>query len=401
MSDRRPATATVCIDCRYIGPRPSGIAEVVRGLIDHVPALAPDLRFRLLRHPAHPGRLSDAPNVVEQVVAHAANGPATMWWLPRATDLAGVDLFHATFNTMPAALPMPSVVTIHDIMRLTNPGWCRTGVRGALERAFYGHGLRRAIRSADAIAAISGATARAIAAYHPPAADRTAVTLSGVSSRFAPVARDPARLAALGLAAERPFVLTVGQDAPYKNHRGALRAFALAFRDEPATDLVIVQRRGKGSETLTRLARDLGIGGRVRFLPAVDSDALVMLYGAARVLLHPSFAEGFGNPVAEAMACGCPVVTSATSAMPEVAGGAALLADPGDPASIARQLVAVSRNPAQADRMRAAGLARAGMLRWRDFARANLSIYRRLLARRPARHFDQRFSDDRSVNARI
>ncbi|WP_315759797.1 glycosyltransferase family 1 protein [Sphingomonas sp. Y38-1Y] len=371
---------TVCIDCRYIGPRPSGIAEVVRGLIDHLPALAPDLHFRLLRHPAHPGALSRAPNVSEQVVAAAANGPATMWWLPRAADLSGVDLFHATFNTMPAGLGMPCVVTVHDIMRLTHPAWCRPGVRGGVERAFYGHGLRRAIRSADAIAAVSAATAAAIASYHSPAAARTAVTLSGVSDRFRPQPPEPERIATLGLSPWRPFVLTVGQHAPYKNQGAALRAFALAFADDPGIDLVLVQRQGAGTRPLERLARSLGIRDRVRFLPTVDADDLVALYGAARVLLHPSFAEGFGNPVAEAMACGCPVVTSTTSAMPEVAGGAALLADPHDPAAIARQLLAAVRDPVQAAAMREAGLVRARALRWRDFAAANLAIYRRVLS---------------------
>lgn len=383
---------TVCIDCRYIGPRPSGIGEVVRGLIDHLPSLAPDLHFRLLRHPAHSGALSDAANVTEQVVRHAANGPATMWWLPRIVDLRGIDLFHATFNTMPAGLSMPCVVTIHDMMRLTHPGWCRTGVRGAVERAFYGHGLSRAIRSADAIAAVSGATADAIAAYHLPAAGRTAVTLSGVSPRFGPGAVPPERLAAMGLPPGRPFVLTVGQNAPYKNQAGAVRAFALAYADDPAFELVIVQRQGAGSRALARLARTLGIGDRVRFLPAVDGDALVALYRAARVLLHPSFAEGFGNPVAEAMACGCPVVTSTTSAMPEVAGGAARLADPHDPTAIARQLLAVTRDPAEAVRLCAAGLARARALTWRYFAVANLAIYRHVLAREPLQHFRQGFA---------
>ena len=378
---------TICIDCRYIGPRPSGIAEVVRGLIDHVPALAPDLRFLLLRHPAHRGRLSDAPNVVEQRVWQAANGPATMWWLPEVVDLSQVDLFHATFNIMPAGLPMPCLVTIHDIMRLTHPAWCRTGLRGEVERLFYGHGLRRAIRTADAIAAISTATATQLAAYDPDVAARTTVTLSGVSDHFRPVAPDAAALAALGLTPGRPFVLTVGQDAPYKNHEGAMRGFAAAFADDRGIDLVMVQRRGAGRVRLESLARALGIDERVHFLPVVGSDALVTLYGAARVLLHPSFAEGFGNPVAEAMASGCPVVTSMTSSMPEVAGGAALLADPHDIGSIADRLLAVVHSPARAERMRAAGLTRARALRWRNFAAANLTLYRQLLADAPVRRF--------------
>lgn len=378
-------TSTICIDCRYVGPKPSGIAEVVRGLIDHVPALAPDLRFLLLRHPAHRGRLSDAPNVAEQVVPSAANGPATMWWLPRVADLSGVDLFHATFNIMPAGLTMPCLVTIHDIMRLTHPDWCRTGARGEVERLFYGHGLHRAIRSADAIAAISSATADAIAAYHPPAADRIQVTLSGVSHHFSPRPADPAKLAALGLSPGRRFVLTVGQDAPYKNHEGAMRAFAAAFADDPSIDFVLVQRSSTREDRLSRLARSLGLSSRVHVLRAIDGDELVTLYSAACLLLHPSLAEGFGNPVVEAMACGCPVVTSAVSSMPEVAGGAALLVDPHHVASIAGGILEVVRSPRRAESMRNAGLQRARQMQWRSFAEANLAIYRRTLGRRPAR----------------
>lgn len=379
MTGRTRPVPTICIDCRYIGPRPSGIAEVVRGLIDHLPAMAPDLSFRLLRHPAHDGRLTEADNVVEQVVPQAANGPATMWWLPEVVDLAGVDLFHATFNIMPAGLSMPCVVTIHDIMRLTHPELCRTGLRGEVERRFYGHGLRRAIRSAEAIAAISSATADAIAAYHPEATARTHVTRSGVSEQFRPRRADHTALSALGIAPGRPFVLTVGQDAPYKNHEGALRSFALAFAHRPDMELVMV-RRGSGHDSrLAGLARSLGIDSRVRFLRTVSTDELVSLYGAASTLLHPSFAEGFGNPVVEAMACGCPVVTSSVSSMPEIAGGAALLADPNDIGAIANCLNRIAGSAVLARRMRAAGFIRARSMRWRDFAAANLSIYRRIL----------------------
>ncbi|WP_239806868.1 glycosyltransferase family 4 protein [Croceicoccus hydrothermalis] len=373
----------ICIDCRYIGPRPSGIAEVVRGLIDHLPALAPDLRFLLLKNAEHHGRLSEAPNTRERVVHRPANGPVTMWWLPRVADLSGVDLFHATFNIMPARLPMPSVVTVHDIMRLTHPAWCRTGPAGVVERAFYGHGLRRAIRHAAGIAAISAATAHEIAVWDPSAAARTAVTLSGVADRFRPLPRETAHatLAARGIAGGGPFVLTVGQDAPYKNHDGALRAFAEAFPGNSDVEHILVQRQGLGRNRLQNLAAALGVGERVRFLGTVDDDALVSLYNAASVLLHPSFAEGFGNPVAEAMACGCPVVTSDVSAMPEVAGGAALLADPHDTGAIAVRLRQVMGSPSLAARMRDAGLARTRGMRWRDFAAANLALYRQTLAR--------------------
>ncbi len=371
---------TVCIDCRYIGPRPSGIAEVVRGLIDFLPGMARDLRFVLLRNPACETRLSLADNVIERDVRAPANGPGTMWGLSRLVDFEGIDLFHATFNIMPAGLPVPCVTTIHDIMWLTNPNWCRAGPRGIIERAFYGHGIRRALRSSRVIATVSRASADAIATYAPSAAARTHVTLSGVSPRFRPIVADTGEMEALGVVPDRPFILTVGQYAPYKNHEGALRGFALAFGDRPDIDLVLVQRTGKATHRLLELARLLGVEKRVRLVPTISEHALLSLYAKAKALLHPSFCEGFGNPVAEAMACGCPVITSDRSAMPEVTAGAALLADPYDPASIARHLIDIVGDAKMAERLRQAGLARAAQLCWATFAQANLAIYRDILA---------------------
>ena len=94
----------ICIDCRYISPRPSGIGKVQQALVDHLPELAPELELLLLKRSDAPQVLSLAGNVREVVVPAAANSPATMWWLPRIAPLSGVDLFHATFNIMPAGL---------------------------------------------------------------------------------------------------------------------------------------------------------------------------------------------------------------------------------------------------------------------------------------------------------
>lgn len=375
----RGARQRVCLDCRYIGPQPSGIGEVVQALVDHLPGMAPDLDFLLLRHPAAPAPLSPAANVIERVVPQAANGPATMWWLPRIVDLAGVDLFHAPANIMPGGLAMPCVTTVHDVMWLTAPELCSNRLKGRVDRLFYGHGIRRALSRADAIATVSAATRGEIARIAPAAAARSVVTLSGVSSDFRPGPGEP-DWPALGLPRLGRFVLTVGQHAPYKNHEGALAGFARAFAARPGIDLVFVQRQGRGAARLAAQARRLGIADRVHFAQGVGRAALIALYGQAEALLHPSLCEGFGNPLAEAMACGCPVVTSALSAMPEVVGGAALLVDPADPAAIAAALVAIVDDPAHAEALRAKGLARAAQLSWRAFAAANLAIYRKVLA---------------------
>lgn len=372
--------AHIALDCRYIGPRPSGIAEVVDALVRHLPQLAPDLQFTFLRNPLRTQPLSQAANVREVVVRSPANGPVSLLHLPLAVNLAGVDLFHAPANILPGGLKMPAITTVHDVMWMTHPQWCNPKPWGRIERHFYGHGIARALARSALVATVSEASRAAICAVAPTAAARVIVTRSGVAEDFHPVPRDDAALTAVGVPPGRRYCLVVGQGAPYKNHEGAMRAFAMAFAGGAEVDLVMVRRRGEAGSAIERLARELGLGGRVHFLPVVNRAALVQLYSAAEALLHPSLIEGFGNPLAEAMACGCPVITSNCSAMPEVTGGAALLADPHDPGAIAAALQQVADNTALAAGLRQRGLARAAQLDWRDFAEANLALYRRVIA---------------------
>ena len=371
---------TICIDCRYLSDRPSGIGEVTRALVDHAPLLAPQYKFLLIRNAARTRALSAANNVTEIALKTPANGPGTLWFLPFLVDLRNVDLFHAPFNILPRGLNMKTLATVHDIMWLTHPKWCNPNAYGMIERRFYRQGINRALGEASAIATVSEATKEAIVEHRPDAADRMHVTMSGVSERFRRVQIDEAALRRIGLAPGQQFILTAGQNAPYKNHRGAVEGFAKAFADRPDIALVMVQRRGSGAGELSSLARKLGIEDRVHFTGTVGFDTLLQLYSGALALLHPSLCEGFGNPVAEAMACGCPVITSNMSAMPEVAGGAALLVDPRDSNDIARNLRRVAQDGELATTMRERGLQRAEELSWESFARKNVEIYTKLLA---------------------
>lgn len=372
------AMTTVCLDCRYISNRPSGIGTVVQALVDFLPSLAPDWKFRFLRNPLAPQPLSQAANVTEVEVPAATNGPASLWFLPWLVDFDGVDLFHAPSNILPRGLRSKRVTTIHDTMWLTAPQLCNAGLWGQVERRFYRVGMQRALAQSDAIVTVSEATRQAVLHIDPRLADRTIACLPGTPPAFSPREPDPTILARLGLTPGR-FVLIIGQNAPYKNHAGAVRGFATAFGIDAGIDLVLVRRQGAGSHEIDRLAQSLGIAGRVRVLPPQDEVSLAELYRGALALLHPSLCEGFGLPLLEAMACGCPVVTSDRSAMPEVTGGAALLVDPEDPRSIGAALRRIASEPGLAAVTSARGLQRAQELDRRSFALANLEVYRRVL----------------------
>jgi glycosyltransferase involved in cell wall biosynthesis len=189
-----------------------------------------------------------------------------------------------------------------------------------------------------------------------------------------------ARIASYGVT--KPFVLFVSSLWPYKNCDGLLRAWALARHELGDRQLAIVGpgRDEKYVAQLHSLAAELGISADVVFVGGVPLEETVRFYQAADVCVYPSLNETFGLPILEAMACGCPVVTSDTSAMPETAGGAAVLADPKDPASIARAIVEAA-GPGR-DRLRDDGLRRAGQFTWGATAAATLDVYREAAERR-------------------
>jgi glycosyltransferase involved in cell wall biosynthesis len=140
--------------------------------------------------------------------------------------------------------------------------------------------------------------------------------------------------------------------------------------------------RDRGSE-LRSLAEELGIAGDVVWVGGVPLEQTVHFYRCADAFVYPSFNETFGLPILEAMASACPVVTSDTSAMPETAGGCALLADPHDPQALADAIVKAC-GP-EGERLRAAGPGRAGQFTWAATAERTLSVYRDVYAGRADR----------------
>jgi glycosyltransferase involved in cell wall biosynthesis len=190
------------------------------------------------------------------------------------------------------------------------------------------------------------------------------------------------RVASYGVT--KPFVLFVSSLWEYKNCDGLLRAWAHARSQLGDRQLAIV---GGGTEAyvaqLRSLAADLGITADVVFVGKVPLEETASFYQAADAFVYPSFNETFGLPILEAMACGCPVVTSDTSAMPETAGGAAVLSDPKDPAAIARAILEAV-GPGR-DRLRDDGLRRAAEFTWGATGASTLDVYREVAERRRGR----------------
>ena len=244
----------------------------------------------------------------------------------------------------------------------------------------------RSVRAADAIIINSESLRSEIHRYLKVDRSKLKLIYEAVDhDLFRPGDAAAARAHIASYGVTKPFVLFVSSLWPYKNCDGLLRAWALARSELGDRQLAIV---GKAWDqeylaSLHSLAGELGISRDVVFVGGVPLEETVRFYQAADAFVYPSHNETFGLPILEAMACGCPVVTSDTSAMPETAGGAAILTDPQDPASIARAIVeAVSP---ERDRLRDLGLRRAGQFTWGATAAATLEVYREAAERRRER----------------
>jgi glycosyltransferase involved in cell wall biosynthesis len=369
----------VAIDCRYVRERPSGIGEYVAAIARRVPELSPDDAFDLWRHPRARGPLSTAPNVRERVVRAEANGVASLLWPARLGDLARVDVLHLPSNQLGRGLgrDAATVVTVHDLMWLTAPSLAsQPGVLAPIRRAYFAAGCRLALARATRLVAISRSTADEIAREAPGASARTVVIPHGVDARFTPAGDDTeahARAAA-ALGFDAPYLLAVGQNAPFKGHDVALEAFAAGALARDVR-LVFVQRLER-SAALPRRARELGIAERVVFSGPLGEVALLDVLRGAMALVQASHVEGFGMPALEAMAAGVPVVASDAAALVEVCGGAALHARRGDVGGLAQAMRRVATEPSLRGDLRERGLERAKGFSWDRSAALHVEVYR-------------------------
>jgi glycosyltransferase involved in cell wall biosynthesis len=255
-----------------------------------------------------------------------------------------------------------------------------------LARAYRRMNYPRSARAADAIIINSESLRSEIQRYLEVDPRKLKLIHEAVDHNlFRPGDADAARAQIAKYGITKAFALFVSSLWPYKNCDGLLRAWALARGDLGYRQLAIVGagRDEKYVASLHALAAELGIAQDVVFVGAVPLEETVRFYQAADLFVYPSLNETFGLPILEAMACGCPVVTADTSAMPETAGGAAVLADPTDPAAVAKALVEAA-GPGR-DRLRDLGLARAAQFTWGATAASTLDVYREAAERQGRR----------------
>ncbi|NWF81199.1 MAG: glycosyltransferase family 4 protein [Chloroflexi bacterium] len=368
----------------------AGIGRYTRELMRATVGHAPELSFRLFY--AARGLPASAPYHAElqalcathrNVTAHPiplSPRLLTILWqrlrlpLPAEALVGPLDLLHAPDFVLPPTRAR-TLLTIHDLTFLVRPECAEAGLRRYLSRA-----VPRALRRADMVLVDSQATADDLARLLGVTGPRVRLLYPGVDARFRPLpAAELAPVQArLGLPAA--FVLFVGTLEPRKNLPRLVQAFARLAH--PGLTLLIAGRRGWLYEETFALVEQLALQDRVRFLDFVADQDLPALYNLAQAFVYPSLYEGFGLPVLEALACGVPVVTAASSSLLEVAGTAAILVDPYDVGAIAD---GIARALAEQEQLRAAGPPQARRFSWDTSARTLIDCYQALRTGRYAR----------------
>lgn len=315
---------------------------------------------------------------IERVAARSR--PERTAWeqlrLPGRLSALGIDVLHSTHHTLPLRLRARTgggrtkrVVTVHDVTFLRIPQ------RYPLARRLYMEASTRlAVRVADAIIVPSRAVRDDVLRMLSVPDGRVHVVYEAAAPRFTLDA------AARGAGVDAPYILSVGSLEPGKNRGRLIRALRALRAEGLPQRLVIAGQPAWKYHDDYALVRELGMTDAVTFLGYVPDERLPALYAGADAFAGPSLYEGFGLPVLEAMACGVPVVTSATGATAEVAGDAAVLVDPLSMTSIADGLRSVLWDEARRRELRERGLQRAGEFSWTRAADETHAVYERLVA---------------------
>ena len=265
---------------------------------------------------------------------------------------------------------------MHDLAFLRYPEFLT-----AESRRYYNGQIRRAVRQAHAIISVSGATRDDLVQWLGVPSEKITVIHHGADEAFRPLAPE-AFQPALGRLGLRPgYVLFLGTFEPRKNVAGLLNAYARLRRRLPdAPPLVLAGGKGWLFDPTAALVQALQLGPWVQFVPDFSTGDAPALYNGASVFVLPSHYEGFGFPVLEALGCGIPTLISDRSALPEVAGEAALKMDPDDADSMAEALYRALTDSALRATLRQRGLEQICKFSWEKAAKETLEVYNRVLA---------------------
>jgi len=291
-----------------------------------------------------------------------------------------VDLYHCTNPLLYPFGLKNGVVTLHDLIALRDEPWS-----SEKSQTFYRQRIGKVLDEAKSIMTVSEYTLKDLTEMFPACAKKAMVTPNAANPVFRPVVANRSFLSQYGISDSRkPFILLVGEIQPRKNIEGFLDAFSSLPESIQSEFQIVIVGSAKNPHNQERFERSLSSfksKTKVYHLRNVPLDDLVKLYNTAFAFVYLSFFEGFGLPVIEAMSCSCPVLTSSTTSLGEVAADAGLTADPNDHEAVRHALSELLTNEPLREKLRQKGLERAQFYSWKNTAKLTMDGYVKALTR--------------------
>lgn len=291
-----------------------------------------------------------------------------------------IDLYHGLHYSFPIIHECPIIATVHDMTYFIYPEkhiW--------LKRYYFKYFIHHACSKADRVLAVSQSTKIDLLKFTNCDPNNISVTPLGVGEEFK-VINDQHLLKKVREKYNLPndFILFVGLIEPRKNVGLLIEAFAKLIKKESNlnTNLVIAGRWGWESNSIMELVTNLNISGRVFFPGYIAQEDLPALYSLAKIFVYPSYYEGFGLPVLEAMACGTPVITTNISSMPEFVGDSGILVNAGDLGALVDAMEILLVNHDKHTDLSRKGLVASSSFRWEKTAELTLKAYEKVFETR-------------------
>ena len=309
------------------------------------------------------------------------NWPSYPLWeqigLPLALKKIKPDLLHCTSNTAPVWGNTPLILTLHDIIFLEQQAARNKSLYQSLGRVYRRLVVPRILPRCRMVITVSQFECDRIRTALNFDPGRIMAIHNGYNDRFRPM--EGTAETVCKYLQDPEFLFFLGNTDPKKNTPGTLKAYAeYVRRSEKPLPLLIADLGEQPAEAILREIGEPRLRGMLRLAGYIPNSDLPAIYNRASAFLYTSLRESFGIPQLEAMACGTPVVTSATSAIPEVAGPGALLVDPTSPTAIADALLRLETDPAFRAEQVAYGLERVKLFSWEQTARQLLALYESL-----------------------
>jgi glycosyltransferase involved in cell wall biosynthesis len=357
----------IAIDACCLGRRKTGNETYIRGLLSGFEILfargVTGVRLTILTTSAYTGKRADCFEWIDIPLGKFIT--RNFLTIPSVLQKLSPDLFHGVYWSRFFAQPLPTVLMVHDLSFVSFPQGFR-----AHEQWVYANLVRACARSAKHVLTVSQFSKQELMRHWRIPADKITVTYDGLDSCYEASGSEPIR-------EEPSYILYVGNLHPRKNIVRLLDAYVKVCRSGtfPHRLRIVGQATWMAGEVFAAV-RESEFASRVDFTGYVSYEKLASLYQNAAVCVYPSLYEGFGLPVLEAMACGCPVVCSNTTSVPEVAGDACVLVNPESSIEIAQGIRSILSNPALDADLRERGPRQAAKFTWEACAEATLAAYR-------------------------